>query len=439
MANRRSARSAEEGTIIPSDRAGGPSWRALLSGHADRIWREGAGVDGSGNLVDRLTHDLGPLAEEAVRIVESYTLGAKSQASAVDEAPPPEFHARLNLILNGFDVRPPAANLGARTGHGRPVTPQVFQSELWQVLKKMRESAELSYAREVDLVELDRRILILLQSQGPLVPAELSGAIGVDKAQVSRSVKRLLELKLVERRQIRSPITLTRRGEMLADRLLRLADLRNRELTFDIGDEELKEFFSSLEVLLDRAITLYDEERARSQGVKLELEIRVPEERKPGDPVIIDRSRIVSPLMTLAAYFSRSGALTYKRLTGLSNFEAWVLSEISHNPPTDWATLTRALERDHSQAGRTVRSLIDRGIVQREGKAGRRHGKFSPTAEGQKLYDIIHETSIKRSIFLLAPLGKEREERFIATFDRIRRNAVAQLERERAFEELERG
>jgi DNA-binding MarR family transcriptional regulator len=86
---------------------------------------------------------------------------------------------------------------------------------------------------------------------------------------------------------------------------------------------------------------------------------------------------------TLSAYFSRSGALAYKRSTGLSNFEAWVLNEISMNPPISWAELAAALQRDHSQAGRTVRALIDRGLVVREGKPGRRHGKFYPTPEGE--------------------------------------------------------
>src|SRR5699024_262807 len=137
------------------------------------------------------------------------------------------------------------------------LAPKIFQSELWQVLHKVRESGELSYARELDLVELDRRIVFLIRSRGPLVPAGLSSAIGVDKAQVSRSVKRLLERQLVERSQIRAPVSLTAKGEGLADRLVRLASMRNRELTFDVDDEELSEFFSVMEILIVRAMMLY--------------------------------------------------------------------------------------------------------------------------------------------------------------------------------------
>jgi DNA-binding MarR family transcriptional regulator len=237
-------------------------------------------------------------------------------------------------------------------------------------------------------------------------------------------------------------VILTRKGESQADRLLRLADLRNRELTFDIDDEELADFFAAIELLLDRSVALYDQERARAATFdrgEVEVEDIVRAERRSNEPVLIDRARIVSPLLTLSAYFGRSGALMFKRRTGLSQFEAWVLNEIGMRAPIDWPTLTAQLQRDHSQAGRTVRALMERGLIAREGRPGRRHGRFSPTTEGRRLYDIIQETSVERSSFLMAPLGEDERKRFLGTFDKLRRNAVAQLERERAFEELERG
>jgi DNA-binding MarR family transcriptional regulator len=245
---------------------------------------------------------------------------------------------------------------------------------------------------------------------------------------------------MLEREQIRSPVTLTRKGEGQADRLLRLADLRNRELTFDIDDGELAEFFASIELLLDRSVALYEQERARSsvheRGEPAVDDIVRPERRN--EPVLIDRARIVSPLLTLSSYFGRSGALMFKRRTGLSQFEAWVLNEIAMRAPIDWPTLTAQLQRDHSQAGRTVRTLTEKGLVAREGRPGRRHGRFAPTKEGWRLYDIIQETSVERSSFLMAPLGEGERQRFLSTFEKLRRNAVAQLERERAFEDLDR-
>jgi predicted transcriptional regulator len=413
-------------------------WRNALRHHAVALWREAAGGPPADAPRREALGALGSMADEALELVETFTLGALARARRGGPAkaqPPEDFVVQLGLILNGLQPVRPAAE-----DKGRPTQPLIFQSELWQFLHKSRESAELSYARELDLVELDRRILFLLRVEGPLVPAELSNSVGVDKAQVSRSVKRLLELRMVERDQIRSPVSLTRKGEGLADRLLRLADLRNRELTFDIDDGELADFFGAIELLLDRSVALYEQERARTaahdRGEADVDEIAPPERR--AEPVLIDRARILSPLLTLSSYFGRSGALMFKRRTGLSQFEAWVLNEIAMRAPIDWPTLTAQLQRDHSQAGRTVRALIDRGLVTRDGRPGRRHGRFSPTAEGWRLYDIIQETSVERSSFLMAPLGTEQGTHFLAIFDKLRRNAVAQLERERAFEELDR-
>ncbi|MGZ3268627.1 MAG: MarR family winged helix-turn-helix transcriptional regulator [Croceibacterium sp.] len=439
MAKRAAARAkAEEKVKAPQDtRLDG--WRGALRDQALALWREGAGSTPAAVPDRRLLVGLGAMADEALELVETFTMGALAQArraGVVPSEPPDYFTSRLGLILNG--LQPPPARSEEPSKSTAPV---IFQSELWQFLHKTRESADLSYAREADLVELDRRILFLLRTKGPLVPAELSNSVGVDKAQVSRSVKRLLELRMVEREQIRSPVTLTRKGESQADRLLRLADLRNRELTFDIDDDELAGFFAAIELLLDRSVALYEQERARAsahdRGDTEAEEITRPE-RRYNEPVLIDRARIVSPLLTLSAYFGRSGALMFKRRTGLSQFEAWVLNEIAMVAPIDWPMLTGQLQRDHSQAGRTVRALIDKGLVEREGRPGRRHGRFSPTAEGWRLYDIIQETSVERSSFLMAPLGEEERRRFLGTFDKLRRNAVAQLERERAFEELDR-
>jgi DNA-binding MarR family transcriptional regulator len=381
--------------------------------------------------------------ESAVGIVDRFVIGSAAEVAEGATPAEIEFDNQLEVILSGLETR---FENQAKEAAGEASSPDVegrkesLQSELWQILHKVRESAELSYAREIDLVELDRRLIFHLRVVGPTVPAGLSTSIGVDKAQVSRSVKRLLELKMVDRAQIRSPIALTRKGETTADRLLRLADLRNRELSFDVGDSELAEFFSVMEILLDRAMVLYEQERERADGSSASDDGPPPSfvMRKRGEKLVIDRSRIVSPLLTLSAYFSRSGALAFKRMTGLSNFEAWVLSEISRDPPTEWSKLVKALERDHSQAGRTVNTLIDKELVKREGRPGRRHGRFSPTEAGQKLYEIIVETSHRRTDYLLDPLPTERRERFLATFDKVRRNAAAQLERERAFEELER-
>lgn len=425
---------------------GQSAWRGSLLDHA--LFLRSGLIDGTLEAVNlpqcspenraAICAGLGTMAVEAVRIVETYVIGAVATDRALGGgkagSPPPEFAARLAIILNGLE---PAREGPVASGSAG----SVIQSDLWQLLYKVRESAEMAYARELDLVELDRRILFLLHNVGPLVPADIAGAVGVDKAQVSRSVKRLLEIKMVERDQLRSPLALTRKGLTHAERLLRLADLRNRELTFDIGDVELARFFAVIDRLLEQAVLLYEQERQLSHGPETTQFPRPgaaveSESGGTGDRIVMDRSRIISPLMSLSSYFSRSGSLTFKRLTGLSNFEAWVLNEIGLDPPIDWNVLVERIDRDHSQAGRTVNALIERGLVEREGGPGRRHGRFTPTAEGVRLFNVIQDASRQRSAFLLGPLSQVERDDFLATFDKIRRNAVIQLERERAYEEL---
>lgn len=250
-------------------------WRTLLQHHARRRWLEVLDCMANGEAlpprdisgVTPLFSRLGAQADEVVGIVDRFAVGAALEAfgdGVRDGEPGEEFEAQLDTILDGLaklDLKASRETLFEAERREEAARPRVFQSELWQLLHKTRESAELSYAREIDLVELDRRILFMLRTMGPLVPAGLSAAIGVDKAQVSRSVKRLLELGLVKRSQIRSPVSLTREGEALAQRLMRLAELRNRELSFDVTDGELSEFFGVMEILLDRAVRLYEVER----------------------------------------------------------------------------------------------------------------------------------------------------------------------------------
>ncbi len=413
----------------------------MLRDRAISLWRAGgvALSQPDKQQIHLLESRYGPLWHDVLRIVENFAAGAREFARAAvrpDAEATAEFVGHLDMLLNGLDHNRLDAS---GRGQGDSAPPHMIQSELWQVLHRIRESAELSYSRELNLVELDRRILFLLQSRGPLVPAEISSAVGVDKAQVSRSVKRLLQLAIVRREQLRAPLHLTGEGEVLGKRLARLAELRNRELAFDIGDEEMGAFLSTVQILLDRAVALYERERALVQG-EPELDPEHPDkaaQRRMPEGAVLDRTRIVSPLLTLNAYFNRSGALAFKRLTGLSTFEAFVMSEVGRNPPIEWPDLVAALQRDHSQAGRTVNALMERELIERTGGPGRRHGRFAPTPAGAAMYEIIYKAGQERSVFLLAPLGPEQRARFLATFDKLRRNAVAQLEREQAFAELE--
>ena len=378
-------------------------------------------------------------ARAAVALIDRFTIGwvmtEQSRPGGPDEQS--GFESQLAILLAGIVAAQPGG-LAAR----RDERLSGFQEALWVFLRDARESGNISFARTAHVNELDRRILLLLQAQGGLTLAAISMACGVDKAQVSRAIKRMGEVGTLSRGGIRAPIRLSTAGRQLAERLMRQAELRNRELTFGISDEQIVILFGVLDTLLARAITLFEQERKHSatnqRAEPVDFGDLVAEGFPNEDGVAVDRSRILPPFITLCSYMLRGGALAHKRQTGLSNFETWVITEIAKSPPISWAQLVLALYRDQSQAGRTVNHLIDSGLVERTGKPGRRHGFFAPTVEGQRICDIIDKTSATRSEFLFQGIPTAQLDSFMTAFETLARNAEVQVARERAIQEMDR-
>lgn len=378
-------------------------------------------------------------ARAAVLLVDRFTIGwaMTEQSAPAGVALQGSFESQLDIVLAGIAVARPGG-LAAR----RDERQSRFQHSLWVFLRDARESANIAFARTAHVNELDRRILLLIQAQGGMTLAAISLACGVDKAQVSRAVKRMGEVSLLSRGGIRSPIRLSTTGRQLAERLLRQAELRNRELTFGISDDQLSTLSEVLDILLARAIALFDQERKRTAMTNrpepVDFGDLVAEGLPDENGVAVDRSRVLPPFITLCSYMLRGGALSHKRQTGLSNFETWVISEICRNPPISWPQLVLALYRDQSQAGRTVNHLIENGLVERTGRPGRRHGFFAPTAEGKRMSDIIEETAARRSEFLFQGIPGEQLDTFMAAFETLAHNAEVQVARERAIQEMDR-
>ncbi|MBU0556094.1 MAG: TetR/AcrR family transcriptional regulator C-terminal domain-containing protein [Alphaproteobacteria bacterium] len=378
-------------------------------------------------------------ARVAAQAVDHFTMGwaLVEQARAERSGPDGTFDQQLAMLLSGI-----AADQSSQSAAQHDERQSRFQSKLWAFLRNARESANISFARTAHVNELDRRILLLLHAQGGMTLANISMACGVDKAQVSRAIKRMGEVALLQRSGIRSPIRLSPSGKQLGDRLQRHAELRNRELTFGITDEELKTLSGVLDTLLGRAITLFEQERKQAASNQRQEPVEFQDlidEGLPGENgVAVDRSRVLPPFVTLCSYMLRGGALAHKRQTSLSNFESWVMAEICRNPPISWPQLVIALSRDQSQAGRTVNHLIEIGLVERTGRPGRRHGFFGPTEKGRTVSQIIDETAVRRSEFLFQGIPAPQLDSFMSTFDALAHNAEVQLARERAILEMDR-
>lgn len=437
------------------------SWQAQLRHRANRLRAGMQAQQGStASLVEWATQvssltgddaDVAALAQlgvpeadarAAAMLVDRLTIGWKilelagvASASSADEGA--RFEPQLEKLFVGI-----AAGLPPGIATSIDDRQSSFQSRLWAFLRDARESANIAFARMVHINELDRRILLLLQAQGGMTLAHISVACGVDKAQVSRAIKRMGEISLLTRGGIRSPIRLSPAGKHLAERLMRQAELRNRELSFGISDEQIATMSQVLDTLLGRAITLFEQERKQAaidpNAEPVAFQDLVDEGLPGENGVSVDRSRILPPFVTLCSYILRGGALSHKRQTGLSNFESWVMAEICRNPPISWPQLVVAVSRDQSQASRTVNHLIEIGLVERSGKPGRRHGFFQPTTEGLRISAIINETAERRSQFLFQGIPAADLETFMATFEALEHNAQVQLARERAIQDMDR-
>jgi predicted transcriptional regulator len=436
----------------------GAGWRELLrrralNGRAAmRSRRDGAllfatlpeppAIPGSGDDIVALLCESGFSvydARAAVQLIDRFAIGwvigELGKAGGEEDEAWPDFAEQLETLLTGVAQ--------TRALGGTAAKNRMFQGSLWVFLRNARDSADIAYSRADHMAELDRRITLLLRAQGPMTLAAVAMANGVDKAQVSRAIKRLTSAGQVVRGGIRSPLRLSHDGQRLTDRLLRLAELRNRELTFGITDAQLIDLFGVIDLLLTRVMALYEQERRLTQAQDPMAEIDFSDHEKLNlpadrDEIAVDRSRILPPLITLCSYMMRAHALAFKRKTGLSNFDTWVLVEVCRNPPISWPQLVIALYRDQSQAGRTVNRLIELGLVERTGKPGRRHGYFAPTAEGARTSEIINGMSAKRSEYLFQGIETPRLTNFMAAFDVLSRNAAVQLAREKAMQEMDR-
>ena len=137
---------------------GATDWRSVLHRHAEQI-RQGRRAIDARRRRRLLGQALGPLADDALRIVEAYARGASRRGAARSRRP--NSATGSVIILNGIE-----ASLGpAQRPRRRCPAARDPERAVADPAPGARER-RLSYAREQDLIELDRRILFLLQSPG---------------------------------------------------------------------------------------------------------------------------------------------------------------------------------------------------------------------------------------------------------------------------------
>jgi len=126
---------------------------------------------------------------------------------------------------------------------------------------RFTRSASRVYQDRFDIGAMDWRILVMLMREPGSSVSHASRTIGIDKAAVSRSLRRLEERGMVEARQIgdderRKEWYLTAEGAALHDHILPLALSRQKKLLDGFSEQEvraftgfLSRFLTNLEVL----------------------------------------------------------------------------------------------------------------------------------------------------------------------------------------------
>ena len=110
---------------------------------------------------------------------------------------------------------------------------------------------------------------------------------------------------------------------------------------------------------------------------------------------------------------------------GVAGMDARVLRFYARHPGASQSDLVQHSQRDKGQIARLVKSLIERGLLQRDAQAGRRGG-LALTAAGQALHDQLHRHHIELTTALGAALSARERTQLAALLQRLQRSLPSQ-------------
>jgi DNA-binding MarR family transcriptional regulator len=129
----------------------------------------------------------------------------------------------------------------------------------------LRRSAILAQRRHFDLTEIEWRIMVQVGEFAPLSLNGLAELLLQDRGQLSRAVKRMVERGLLTReRKPGGPeieIELTPEGRALHARMVERVIERDRMLTEGISAEDITTLRRIIDMMIERAETLIEEEQ----------------------------------------------------------------------------------------------------------------------------------------------------------------------------------
>ncbi len=311
---------------------------------------------------------------------------------------------------------------------------RLVSARLITLLRIVRESATIEYGRIADLNALNRQLITMIGGAGGLSSNALVAFTGHEKAQISRAVKALEAIGLIERASLRAKLTLRPAGQALFDRIVMVSRTRDKALSAGLTPEERERFSDMTQTLIVRAAQIYARERQLSAEAA-EAGHGPPPPPIPSFDNVEDRggiARMIGPQLTsLASYLRRSAMLAYQREQGLSNFQWMILSQIGEYEPLPLARLIEIMGRDKSQVGRTVAFFEASGLIERQRVARKRDIMVTTTERGAEVYQHMCRIAIQRDEALTGGHDAAERKAYVAMLERLEANARAMIAAQR--------
>ena len=316
------------------------------------------------------------------------------------------FRQALELLADGLDPR------WQRGGDVPSIAG--FVPLLTAMMDDIRETADISFARITPLAELDRQILVLIDTEAGRTQAELGRLTGRDRAQISRSVARMAEEGLVDSAPGRGAIRLSPAGNALAARMGQLMHDRNRDISEGVDAERRMAFVMLVARLVARARRMAEAEalgpdQGRLYGDQVDL------------AAALGNVLIVPPLFALLAYVQRYMAVAVRPLE-LTLFDTMLMTALADGAGLGRKQLVARLGRDQAQAGKRLAGLETKGLVARQPAGGRRI-HIVLTAEGARRCAEVQRITQERDRMLLGHLAPEELRLLIETVAILAANA----------------
>jgi DNA-binding MarR family transcriptional regulator len=141
-------------------------------------------------------------------------------------------------------------------------------------------------------------------------------------------------------------------------------------------------------------------------------------------------------MITFFSLLRRSGVLAQRRRFELSEIEWRIMVQLGEFAPLSLNGLAELLLQDRGQLSRTVKSMVERGLLSRERKPGGPEIEIDLTAQGQALHGRMVELVIERDKRLTRGIPDEDIRALRRVIDQMIERAEAMLEEEQSMRSL---